>query len=116
MDIVPPCAINVRLPTRNSLRLACPPEIVVIVENQDAGLVASDVAIEIAGSEAADACSDDDQIVDLAGGLRLPGLSPRLAIAQPMRIGKGAVVVSAHAGEGRGIVAGSFFGRVNRFA
>src|SRR5579864_9163927 len=91
------------------------PEIVVIVENQDGGLVASEVAIEMGCSETADARSHDDQIVDFAGGLRLAGLSPRLAIAQTMRVGKGAVVISAHAREGRGIIAGSFFGRVTRF-
>ena len=82
---------------------------------QDSGPFASDACGRGSRGEAADARSDDDEIVGFAGGLRCPGLIPLLAVAQLMRIVK-KHHVSAHADEGRGIVAGSFFGSVGRVA
>lgn len=93
MDMVPPWASRVRLPN----------------------VAAGALAIEIRGGEPADASSHDDQVVGLTGAFRLADGVPGFAVAEPVGVGKGAVVVTADAGEGRGIVAGRLFGGVGHF-
>ena len=48
-------------------------EVVVIVEEEDAGLFAGALAIEVGGCETADAGADDDEIVGFPGGFGLAG-------------------------------------------
>src|SRR5882762_679406 len=76
-------------------------EIVVIVENEDAAVCLS-CAVEVRGGEAADASTDDDQVVFLAG---IPRRGPALAVAQGMGVLEGAGVTAPEAGEERRVVA-----------
>src|SRR6202789_456281 len=81
-------------------------EIVVVVEDQNAavGLLC---AIKMRGGEAADAPSDHDQVVFLAG---TRGGRPALAVAQRVSVLEGAGMAAAHAGEQGRVVAGSILG------
>ena len=88
-------------------------EVVVIVEDEDARLVAGLLAIEIGRRQSADAASDDDEVVALGGFGRLGGGVPESVIAQRVCILVRRVVTAAQSGESGGIVTGTggIFGR-----
>src|ERR1700730_5676467 len=83
-------------------------EIVVIIENEDAAAGLGLRAVKVRGGETADACTDDDQVVFLAGITRR---RPGLAVAQRMSVLEGAGVIAAQAGEQRRVVAEGVLGR-----
>src|SRR5262249_7366800 len=76
-------------------------EVVVIVEDEDAGVWSGPLAIEPGGRQAADAATDDDKIVMFLG--RNPLDRKRLAFAQCMRGFERPRMMPAHSGEGRRI-------------
>src|ERR1700680_867510 len=83
------------------------PEIVVIVENEDAALCLGMRPVKVRGGETADASPDDDEVVFLPG-IRRGG--PALAVAQCMSVLEGAGMIAAQAGEQRGGGGGGLFG------
>src|ERR1700738_1285432 len=84
------------------------PEIVVIVENEDAALCLGMRPVKVRGGETADASPDDDEVVFLPG-IRRGG--PALAVAQCMSVLEGAGMIAAQAGEQRRVVAEGILGR-----
>jgi hypothetical protein len=85
-------------------------EVVVVVEDQDAGFGASALAVEVGRSKSADAAADDDEVVGLTGFRGGAVIVPSFAITQTVSIGVGALVIAPHPGERGGIVAGGLFG------
>jgi hypothetical protein len=79
-------------------------EIVVVVENEDAG-VRPPRPVEMPGREPADAAADDHKIVSLAALGDRAGLRPKVAIAQAVRDLERARMTAAQPGEDRRIVA-----------
>src|SRR5271157_2377251 len=82
-------------------------EVVVIVEDEDARLVAGLPAIEVGSGQSADAASHDDEVVGFGGVGELRGRVPEGVIAQSVRVLVGRVVAAAESGESGGIVAGT---------
>ena len=78
-------------------------EVVVIVENENAGLWASLFAVEVSGRQAADAAAHDNQIVRLACVCWISGGFPKSPIAQGVGDVKGAGLTASHTRERRGI-------------
>src|SRR5215471_2053393 len=76
-------------------------KIVVIVEDEDAGVWSGSSAIEPGGREAADTTTNDDKIVVFLG--RNPVDRKRRAFAQRMRGLERPRMMAAHSGEGRRI-------------
>src|SRR4051794_11376796 len=84
-------------------------EIIVIIEDQDACVSSRALAEKMRGSQSADPGADHHQIVGLAGVFRGTGGVPFLPITQTMRGCEAAIMVAAHAGERRWVVARRFF-------
>ena len=83
-------------------------EIVVVVEDQDPGPVAVQLAVEVRRRQPAEAAADHDQVVAF---IELPGLVEYLVLPrQGMCYFERARVRAAHAGEGRGVVKGARVG------
>ena len=62
--------------------LGVAPEVVVVVEDEDAGLATGGLAVEMRGREAADAPSNDDEVIGLTRLFGLTGGIPKGAIAK----------------------------------
>ena len=86
-------------------------EVVVVLENQDTGVRASLLAEEIGRRQTTEAGTDDDQIVGLAGVLRLIKRHP---VTGGVRRLERARMRAPHAGAGRRVVARRLLGRVGR--
>src|SRR5262249_10565236 len=69
-------------PAQDPVALRVPAEVVVVVEDEDAGLRTRGGAEEMRGGQAADPAADNDEIVDLAGVLGR--LRPRMPVAKLM--------------------------------
>jgi hypothetical protein len=82
-------------------------EVVVVIEQQDAGVGSGELSVEECCGETADTGADDDQVVGLAVG---DGFGPFFAVAQGVGGFPGAVVTAAHPGQGGRVVAGIFLG------
>ena len=80
-------------------------EIVMVVENEDAGGRALR-AIEMGCGESTDAAANDHQIVGIFARLRGRRGFPEVAVAQAVGHFEGARVAAAQAGEGGRVVAG----------
>src|SRR6202166_5298941 len=74
-------------------------KVVVVIENENAGVRASRLAIEVSGRKAADAAPYDDEIVGFAGVLRGAGCVPESAVAQGVRGVGRAGMAAAQSGE-----------------
>ena len=68
------------------------------------------LAIEIGGSQSADASAHNHQIILSPVLCGLPDGVPGIAVAQLVRVGVAAIVVAAHAHKRGRIIAGCFFG------
>ena len=81
-------------------------EIVVVLQNEDAGVAAEALAVEVGGGEAADTAADDHEIVFLSEVLA--GIEVLALTRQLVRYLERAVVRAAHAGERGRVVASSW--------
>ena len=84
-------------------------KVVVIVEDENARLRPGSLAEEMGGGEAADAPTDDDQVIVLACVDRRSCLIPESSVAQAMSGIKRSRMTAAQAGQSRGIVVRRFF-------
>ena len=86
--------------------LGVPAEVIVVVENQDARLVASGLAEKMRRGESADASADNHQIVGLASVHGLGSIVPEGAVAEFVHGFEGPGMTSAQAGLAGRIVTG----------
>ena len=94
-----------------ALRVAA--EVVVVVEDQDAGVRIRARPIEVCGRQPADAAADNHEIVRFARIDRAAGPRPERSVAQRVRHVERSVVAAAHAGQRRRVVAGSVLGELS---
>ena len=90
---------------RKFVALGVTAEIVVVVENEDAG-VRMFCPIEMRCREPADAAAHDDEIVGFIRWLEIVRLRPEIAVAQAVRGFKCAGMTAAQPGQRRRIIAG----------
>ena len=89
-----------------------PPEIVMVVEDEDAYGTAGALAKEVRRREPAEASAHHHQVVFLAGVDGRGGRRPEAAVPKLVGGGVGAFVAPAQPGEGRRVVARRLLGRV----
>ena len=89
-------------------------KIVVVVEDQNFCPGPRQLAIEIRRREPADPASHHHQVIALTSFFWSTPVVPRISIPQPVRVGKRPIVIPAHSGQRRRIVAGHFLRRVVR--
>jgi hypothetical protein len=73
-------------------------EVIMIVQNENAGGRAGARAVEVGSGQAADAAADDDEVKSLARINRFSSSLPEIAVAQGVRHLKRSPVTSSHAG------------------
>ena len=86
-------------------------EVVVVVKDQDSGIVPGALAIKMRRGKSADACADHDQVISLAGRFGIGRGRLKFVVTKFVREGEGAIMVSPHPHQRRGIVVRSFLGR-----
>ena len=96
---------------RKLVALGVTAKIVVVFENEDAGITVFG-AIEMRGRQAADATANDDQIVMFAGRIDIACLERETAVAQAVCRFKRARVAAAEPGERRRIITGGILRRL----
>src|SRR5262249_29870021 len=101
------------LADRKLVAFGMPAEIVVIVEDQNAGARSCCLAIEPSGREPADPAADHDQVVAL--------LDHRIIDAEPTALARegvghfeGTRMLAAHAGQSRGVISQTCGGELSR--
>ena len=57
-------------------------EVVMIIEDEDAGILVGGLAEKVGSGKTTDASADDDQIESLSGGFGVAGMIPEGTIAQ----------------------------------
>ncbi len=81
-----------------------PAKIVVVVQNEDAGLVARALTVEVRGGQSTDSTSNDDQVVGFTGAHRITFGVPGFSIPKSMGEGVSPIMVAPHAGQGWRVV------------
>src|ERR1019366_1680038 len=85
-------------------------EVVVVVEDENAGFRTGCFAVEVSGGQAANAAADDDQVVGFAGFFGLARRIPECAVAQGVSSVEGTGVAATHAGESGRVIVGRGLG------
>src|SRR4029077_9709982 len=86
--------------------LGVSPEVIVIVENKNAGRGPPQLAEKVRSGKSADASAHNHQVISLAAVGGFSGLLPESSIAQAMGRLEGPGVAAAEAGQSRRIVIG----------
>src|SRR5882672_1729534 len=86
-----------------------PSKIVVIIQNQNARILSRALPVKIGRRQSADAPAHNNQIVRFSRLDRRACSIPAFSVAQLMSVGEGAIVIPAHSGQRRWIVARRLF-------